>query len=59
MNDDLFEGVALETPQNVDTSVKDEIVTEGPSPTDVEWNDYVLGCLTRRNCTMGDHCVQD
>jgi hypothetical protein len=42
-NDDLFVGVALDTPQNVDTSVKDEIVTEGPSPTDIEWNDYVLG----------------
>ena len=41
--DDLFEGVALETPQNVDTSVKDQIVTEGPDPTSPEWNDYVLG----------------
>lgn len=40
--DDLFEGVALETPQNVDTSVKDEIVTDRPTPTSPEWNDYVL-----------------
>ena len=41
--DDLFEGVALETPENVDTSVRDQIVTEGPDPTSPEWNDYVLG----------------
>jgi len=40
--DDLFEGVELETPQNVDTRVKDRIVTEGPDPTSPEWNDYVL-----------------
>lgn len=41
--DDLFEGVELATPQNVDTRVKDRIVTEGPDPTSPEWNDYVLG----------------
>ena len=41
--DDLFEGVELQTPVDVDTSVKDEIVTEGPDPTSPEWNDYVLG----------------
>jgi len=40
--DDLFEGVELETPQNVDTRVKDRIVTEGPDPTSPEWNEYVL-----------------
>lgn len=40
--DDLFEGVELVTPQNVDTRVKDRIVTEGPDPTSPEWNDYVL-----------------
>jgi len=53
MNDDLFEGVALDTPQNVDTSVKDEIVTEGPSPTDVEWNDYVLGLFDEKEMYDG------
>lgn len=42
MSDDLFEGVGLETPENVDTTVKDKIVTDGPNPTSVEWNDYVL-----------------
>ena len=52
-NDDLFEGVALEPPQNVDTSVKDEIVTEGPSPTDVEWNDYVLGLFDEKELYDG------
>ena len=40
--DDLFEGVELETPHNVDTKVKDRIVTEGPNPTSPDWNDYVL-----------------
>ena len=40
--DDLFEGVELETPHNVDTKVKDRIVTEGPDPTSPDWNDYVL-----------------
>ena len=39
---DFFEGVELETPHNVDTKVKDRIVTEGPSPTSPDWNDYVL-----------------
>lgn len=42
-NDDLFENVCLQTPENVDTRVKDKIVMEGPTPTSPEWNDYVLG----------------
>ena len=53
MSDDLFEGVGLDTPENVDTSVKDEIVTEGPSPTDVEWNDYVLGLFDEKELYDG------
>jgi hypothetical protein len=44
MERDLFEsvGVELETPENVDTSVKDQIVSSGPDPTSPEWNDHVL-----------------
>ncbi len=42
MKDDLFEGVELATPSNTDTSVKDVIETMSVSPTDPEWNDYVL-----------------
>lgn len=42
-NDDLFENVCLQTPENVDVRVKDKIVMEGPTPTSPEWNDYVLG----------------
>jgi len=42
-NDDLFENVRLQTPENVDTRVKDKIVMDGPTPTSPEWNDYVLG----------------
>ena len=53
MKDDLFEGVALETPQNVDTSIKDKIVTEGPNPTDVEWNDYVLSLFDEKELYDG------
>lgn len=41
-NDDLFENVYLQTPENVDTSVKDKIAMDGPHPTSLEWNDYVL-----------------
>ena len=32
----------LETPENVDTSVKDKIVDDSPDPTSPEWNNYVL-----------------
>lgn len=49
----MFEGVALESPFDVDTSVKDEIVTEGPSPTDVGWNDYVLGLFDEKELYDG------
>ena len=53
MSDNMFEGVALESPFDVDTSVKDEIVTEGPNPTDVEWNDYVLGLFDEKELYDG------
>lgn len=53
MSDNMFEGVALESPFDVDTSVKDEIVTEGPSPTDVGWNDYVLGLFDEKELYDG------
>lgn len=48
MERDLFEsvGVELETPENVDTSVKDQIVSSGPDPTSPEWNDHVLSLFT-------------
>lgn len=39
-NDDLFE--ALTPLEDVDTSVKDVVMMDGPEPTSVEWNDYVL-----------------
>ena len=48
MERDLFEsvGVELETPENVDTSVKDPLVSSGPDPTSPEWNDHVLSLFT-------------
>lgn len=45
MSDNLFdsiENIVLDTPQNVDTRIKDKIAMDGPSPTDPAWNDYVL-----------------
>lgn len=39
-NDELFE--ALKPLEDVDTSVKDVVMMDGPEPTSVEWNDYVL-----------------
>jgi hypothetical protein len=39
-NDELFE--ALTPLEDVDTSVKDVVMMDGPEPTSVEWNDYVL-----------------
>ena len=39
--DELFEG--LDTAQDVDTSVKNVVETNSPSPISPEWNDYVLG----------------
>ena len=53
MSNDLFEGVALETPQNVDTSVKDSIMTDGPDPTSPDWNDYVLSLFDERELYDG------
>lgn len=53
MKDDLFEGVALETPENVDTSVKDVVVPDGPDPTSPEWNDYVLGLFDEKELYDG------
>jgi len=53
-NDNLFEGIALETPENVDTSVKDKIATpSGPDPTSPEWNDYVLELFDERELYEG------
>lgn len=49
----MFEGVALETPENVDTSVKDVIVSDGPDPTSPEWNDYVLGLFDEKELYDG------
>ena len=51
--DDLFEGVELETPHNVDTKVKDRIVTEGPNPTSPDWNDYVLSLFDEKELYDG------
>ena len=61
MNDyeqpDMFETVELETPQDVDTSVK-EVVDEGiPSTTDPEWNDYVMNLFADNETYDGNPLV--
>jgi len=55
MEKDLFEsvGVELETPENVDTSVKDKIVSDGPDPTSPEWNDHVLSLFVEKELYEG------
>jgi len=40
--EDLLSDVELSTPSNTDSSVKDEIVLEGPPRTSPEWNDWVM-----------------
>ena len=54
-NDDLFEGIALQTPENVDTSVKDKIVSseQGINPTSPEWNEHVLSLFDDRELYEG------
>ena len=49
----MFEGVALETPENVDTSVKDRIVESKPNPTSPEWNDYILSLFDEKELYDG------
>jgi len=54
---DMFETVELETPQNVDTSVK-EVIDEGiPSITDPEWNEYVMNLFTDKETYDGNPLV--
>ena len=56
MSDNLFEGigdVALQTPENVDTSVKDRIVESKPNPTSPEWNDYILSLFDEKELYDG------
>lgn len=40
--DDLFEGVELESPSSERPVAKDKIVLKGPDRTSPEWNDYVM-----------------
>lgn len=42
MTEDLFKDVELRTPSNTDTSVRDVIMTDMPSITSPEWNDFVM-----------------
>lgn len=52
-NDELFEGITLETPENTDTGVKDRIMTDAPLPTSLEWNDYVLSLFDESELHQG------
>ena len=41
-DDDLFQDIELQTPENTDTRTKDVVQADTPSVTSPEWNDYVL-----------------
>ena len=43
----LFEDIELETPSNTNTSVKDVVMSDGPSVTSPDWNDYVLSLFEK------------
>ena len=50
---DLFDNVALETPGNTDTGVKDVIINDAPSITSLEWNDYVMALFEENELIEG------
>ena len=54
---DLFETVKLETPMDVDTSVRDVVAEESPSTTDPGWNDYVMSKFTEKELYDGNPLV--
>jgi len=55
--DYLFEGIELQTPENVDTTVKDRFMTEQNDsmidPTSPEWNDHVLSYFEKSELYEG------
>jgi hypothetical protein len=55
MFDDL--GEELQTPSNVDTSVKNIITPDGPDITDPEWNDHVMSFFTEGELIDGKPLV--
>lgn len=50
--DDIF-GDDLQTPSNTDVSVKDVVVDDSLSPTDVGWNDYVMSLFAEHEMHDG------
>lgn len=42
VHENLFDNVELATPSNTNTSVKDVILTDGPSMLSKEWHDYAM-----------------
>jgi hypothetical protein len=54
---DMFETVELESPQDVDTSVTDIIESDTPSITDPEWSDYVMGLFADNELYDGNPLV--
>ena len=54
---DLFETVKLETPMDVDTSIRDVVAEESPSTTDPGWNDYVMSKFTEKELYDGNPLV--
>jgi hypothetical protein len=55
--DNLFEEVGLSTPSNTDTSVKNVVLQDAPSPLSFEWNEYVMGLFDETELVDGNPLV--
>jgi len=55
--ENLFEEVELSTPSNTDTSVKNVVLANAPSPLSSEWNEYVLGLFDASELVDGNPLV--
>jgi hypothetical protein len=55
--DNLFEEVELSTPSNTDTSVKNVVLQDAPSPLSFEWNEFVMGLFDETELVDGNPLV--
>ena len=54
---DMFESLELQTPENVDTSVKDVIAGESPSMLSPDWHEYVMTLFDKSELMDGNPLV--
>jgi hypothetical protein len=55
--ENIFEGMGLETPSNIDTSVKDVIVQDAPSMLSREWHEYAMNLFDETELVDGHPLV--